>query len=44
MHASAVIHHSVEPPLGRLHLRARLIAGVARIQLGLVGPGDIVAL
>jgi len=29
---------------GRLHLRARLIAGVARAQLGLVASQDIVAL
>jgi hypothetical protein len=44
MHASADLHHSVDPPLGRLHLRARLIASVARTQRGLVGPRDTDAL
>jgi predicted transcriptional regulator of viral defense system len=44
MHASAASQQSLDPPLGRLHLRARLIAGLARAQLGLVGPRDIVAL
>jgi len=48
MHASAVLHHSVDPSvdpsLGRRHQRARLIAGVARAQLGLVGPRDTVGL
>jgi hypothetical protein len=40
----AAIQFSVEPSPGRLHLRARLIAGVARAQLGLVASQDIVAL
>jgi predicted transcriptional regulator of viral defense system len=44
MHTPAASQQSVAPTLGRLHQRARLIAGLARTQLGLVGPRDTLAL
>jgi len=44
MHTPAAIQLSVDPSLGRLHQRTRLIAGLARGQLGLVGPRDIASL
>ena len=40
----AISERSIDPSPGRLHLRARLIAGVARAQLGLVGPCDTATL
>jgi len=44
MPTPAASQRSADPSAGRLHLRARLIAGVARTQLGLVGPGDTATL
>jgi hypothetical protein len=44
MHAPAVTQLSADSTPGRVHQRARLIAGVARAQLGLLAPRDIVAL
>jgi hypothetical protein len=44
MPTPAVSQPSVDPSAGPLHLRARLIAGLARAQLGLVTTRDTVAL